>query len=383
MYVNSLSSLTNATTAFQKTYQTSNVSNQFRVGAVENGSRKHISHSPIVDNSHTTYVANTMLITRDKDSKQNTGNDKIGKEKLILFWTTIYQNNSTMKGNKRFRTCEYSNCAFTSDRSDIEKADAVMFHMYDLAKHTEKDLPSKRWPHQRWVLYGHESAVNANFTTYYDVEFNMTYTYKKDADVFFGHGCFSKRPHPLNYSVVKNHALGKTRLVAWVISHCNAASRRDDYIRELSKFIEVDGYGRCAKRGCTVLEDNQHQKDPKNCWRMISNTYKFYLSFENSLCNGYITEKLWSRLASGKLVPVVLGGSNYSSLLPPNSYIDVRNFTSPKHLARYLRKLDGDDSMYNSYFEWRRNYQLTCAKHQCKLCEYLNTYTKKKVYKNI
>ncbi len=34
--------------------------------------------------------------------------------------------------------------------------------------------------------------------------------------------------------------------------------------------------------------------------------YKFYLSFENTLCHGYLTEKLWARLQFN-IVPVVMG----------------------------------------------------------------------------
>ena len=371
------------TTNKTSTHPKSNVSDKYVTSGIlspRNITSKlhHSTSSEII-----TALERTRSDKREKKGKHPRKNNQIKKDILILIWTTIYRRKSTKHGDGRFHGCEYSNCVYTTDRSDLEKSDTVIFHMWDLAKHTTKDLPPKRWPHQRWVLFGRESAVSANFSVYYDVEFNTTYTYKNNADVFFGYGCFSKRITPLASSNVINRAVGKSRLVAWVISHCNASSRRDDYIRELSKYIAVDGYGRCAGRACTTLGDSLRHRDPEGCDRMISDSYKLYLSFENSLCDGYITEKLWDKLASGKVVPVVLGGSNYSRLLPPNSFIDISNFTSPKALAKYLLKLDEDDSMYNSYFEWRRYYQISCANHECKLCEYLNKYTKKKVYTNI
>ena len=39
-------------------------------------------------------------------------------------------------------------------------------------------------------------------------------------------------------------------------------------------------------------------------------------------------------------MPVVLGGANYERFAPPNSYINVADFDSPKHLANYLIYLD-------------------------------------------
>ena len=47
---------------------------------------------------------------------------------------------------------------------------------------------------------------------------------------------------------------------------------------------------------------------------MMSTTYKFYLSFENSLCVDYITEKLW-RILYFNVVPVVLGAADYSQFV--------------------------------------------------------------------
>ena len=51
--------------------------------------------------------------------------------------------------------------------------------------------------------------------------------------------------------------------------------------------------------------------------------YKFYLSFENSLCVDYITEKFWKVLAYD-VVPVVMGDGNYSRDAPPKSFINVQ-----------------------------------------------------------
>ena len=41
-------------------------------------------------------------------------------------------------------------------------------------------------------------------------------------------------------------------------------------------------------------------------------------------------------------------------MAPPHSYIDVRDFKSPKHLAEYLLYLDKNDDEYMSYFKWKK-----------------------------
>jgi len=61
---------------------------------------------------------------------------------------------------------------------------------------------------------------------------------------------------------------------------------------------------------------------------MRERDYKFYLAFENSICPDYVTEKLFNTLLF-TTVPIVYGGADYEAIgAPPNSYIDVRNFTS-------------------------------------------------------
>jgi hypothetical protein len=39
------------------------------------------------------------------------------------------------------------------------------------------------------------------------------------------------------------------------------------------------------------------------------------------------------------VVPIVMGGANYSTVAPPHSYINVADFTSPHELATFLLKV--------------------------------------------
>ncbi|KAF6032744.1 FucTA [Bugula neritina] len=94
----------------------------------------------------------------------------------------------------------------------------------------------------------------------------------------------------------------------------------------------------------------------------MAGNFHFYLAFENSLCEDYITEKFWKILEGPDLViPIVMGGlrmEEYENIAPPNSYIHVRNFTSPKHLAEHLRYVVSNEKAFNYYLEWRNKYRL-------------------------
>ena len=66
--------------------------------------------------------------------------------------------------------------------------------------------------------------------------------------------------------------------------------------------------------------------------------------------------------------------STYTKVAPPNSFIHVDDYDSPEHLAEYLHMLDNNDELYNKYFDWMADYQLTSRPEiMCRVCELLHT----------
>ena len=49
---------------------------------------------------------------------------------------------------------------------------------------------------------------------------------------------------------------------------------------------------------------------------------------------------------------------DYYRIAPPNSFIHVRNFTSPKHLSEHLKYIASNDDAFNYYHQWRNEYTL-------------------------
>jgi alpha-1,3-fucosyltransferase len=170
----------------------------------------------------------------------------------------------------------------------------------------------------------------------------------------------------------------KNKTVAWMVSNCKTDSRRESLVSHLSLLIPVDVYGFCG--------NGSHQCPSRaDCDRFLGQNYRFYLSFENSLCPDYITEKLYRPLAHGA-VPVVYGGSDYSFYLPAGSYVNARDFDSPQSLAEHLEKLMSDDELYLSYFRWRNRYTVDPkpVDGMCQLCRLLSDKkTEEKMYSDI
>jgi alpha-1,3-fucosyltransferase len=92
-----------------------------------------------------------------------------------------------------------------------------------------------------------------------------------------------------------------------------------------------------------------------------------------AICEDYATDQI-STLFKHDIIPVVFGGANYSQLFPKKSYIDALSFESPQHLAKYLLEIGSNISLYNDYFEWKREYEVTDFGHEpnwsnfCDLC---------------
>ena len=85
------------------------------------------------------------------------------------------------------------------------------------------------------------------------------------------------------------------------------------------------------------------------------------------------------------VLPVVMGGADYSKIAPPKSYIDQKDFSSPKDLAYYLKYLLKNGTAYQEYFIWKTYFKVyRTSRAMCHLCEKLNSeIPQPKIYENI
>ncbi|KAK8732039.1 hypothetical protein OTU49_007151 [Cherax quadricarinatus] len=318
---------------------------------------------------------------REVNTRTDNHNTDDSPLKKILYWNFGYNENHYYFGYGRepfLRAgCRVNTCMTTGNRSKfpLTEIDAVMWNF----RSSDRSLPILRSPHTRYVFLMMEpaSVLHTKIEPFNNV-FNWTMTYKLDSDLPKTYGHVYRRRKPLEPSN-RNYAEGKTKFAAWFVSHCDTTSGRKELVTTLRKWIKVDQYGHCNSLKC-------ERKDEKKCYAMLSSDYKFYFSFENSLCRDYVTEKLFNILRLD-VIPVVYGSANYSQHAPPHSYIDALSFPTAKALADYLIYLNNNDTAYNEYFRWKRFHRIpgwsTVAKPFCDLCERLHTDNDTKVYNNL
>lgn len=295
--------------------------------------------------------------------------------KLILYYTKFFGNTYWYNSNEREvylndlnpAHCPISvnSCYVTTDHKLFSQSDAVLIHPRESINY--KQLQNKtRQPNQRFVFFIKESPIHSPVLSsqQHGQLFNYTQTYRPDSDLtattltnlfwLFDHKIYPDYDlDSILVSKISGH------LAVAIISNCGGSSNRLQYIKELRKYMSVDVYGGCGQR-CPPGH---------NCRQFAYSTYKFYLAFENSLCEEYVTEKFFTTVESARIVPVVLGLARYDHYIPTNAYIDIRNFTTPRELAAYMNYLDKNTTAYLEYFQWRQYaLPIKVPRYICELC---------------
>ncbi|GFS03631.1 alpha-(1,3)-fucosyltransferase [Elysia marginata] len=288
------------------------------------------------------------------------------KEMMILFYDfpSYYELASLPSLN-----CKQK-CKFSIQSNLSQSADAIVVFTHDhILGRTKLDLVKR--PGQTWIFFAVESPPYSNQNSLRGKSFDWTMTYRLDSDIFFGYIKTSKRATPASASErktdierMKESFRKKTKMVAWMVSHCNTESRREKYVEELKRHIQVDVYGGCGTLKCGNWSF---------CDQMVGRDYKFYLSFENTLCKDYASEKLLKILQKRDTVPIVRGGADYKTVCPPDSVINTADFSSAAELANFLKTLANKEEAYTNMLKWGWEYEVSQPKLPfCELCEKLH-----------
>jgi len=222
-------------------------------------------------------------------------------------------------------------------------------------------------------------------------------TYRQDSDIVHSYGRYifrnlsytirdyqsidnylSSKNNQSTFDIKKEFPRRQNRIL-WIVSNCNARTKRNEIANDLKNYFPIDQYGKCSSA-----------KKIENFTELLFN-YKFYLAFENAHCKDYITEKaFYNSLAHGS-IPIVLGPDeqNYRQILPPNSFIHIEQFNNLTQLAEQLHQISNQFDLFSSYHQWRNDYRLITWKSNyfiddrfCDLCVKLHEDVKSKTYSN-
>lgn len=161
-------------------------------------------------------------------------------------------------------------------------------------------------------------------------------------------------------SFTQKNGYGTGVPVALFTSNCQLAGAKEryNYLQELMSYIDVHSYGKCFnnRKEPDNLPDSPEwppiaQRRAKKI-QVLSN-YKFYLAFENSPIDDYVSEKVYEGLFAGTL-PIYRGAPGIHRFMPGNdSFIDA-NQLNPRELANVIKKLLNSEEEYNKYFAFKQ-----------------------------
>uniref|UniRef100_A0A0N5AAQ1 Fucosyltransferase n=1 Tax=Syphacia muris TaxID=451379 RepID=A0A0N5AAQ1_9BILA len=261
-----------------------------------------------------------------------------------------------------------------------QEADAVLYHGPDFHGYNQH-ITSKQIA-VFWVL---ESPVN-----YRPNRINWTMTYRLDSDILLPYGVIRKAEGPIqvDYEQLWNEKKAST---VWLISNCGHNNARIQLANALQQGgLNIDIFGRCGKPTPNNCDGTSKQSD--KCVAELFRPYKFAISFENSLCPNYITEKFYELLEDRYTVPIVMQRSITRKNLqaPNNSFIAVDDFKNLADLVNYIHTVENSKEEYLKYQSWREHYTVKSAYFSieetgfCALCKKLmaNNFTTK-YYENM
>ncbi|KAJ2939784.1 hypothetical protein O0L34_g17975 [Tuta absoluta] len=353
------------------------------------------------------------------------------KLKYILQWESP-KKEPLITGQKAFidRKCQHKNCYIVSSKKVLRnksylKYDVILFGPDLNNISINPALVQRRLPHQKYVFIS--SAASDSYPLKSDVFngfFNWTWTYHLDSNLQWGlpfvvrsvqnRRIVAPKVKPRwilkrNASVktwltkdVEDLIRGRQRAVAWFLSNCSNSSsfrvrhqgnttfsKREREIQNLKNILlqkynlHLDTFGKCGEYECP--EDN-----PKECNNFIKRNYFFYLAYEKSLSNDYVSDHLL-RAINSITVPIVYGGADYNSFLPSGSYINASKMSTQELAALINRSVNNIRDSYLPYFKWKSYYSLHRTDSTpetddyCRMCALVNNeeqLSQRTVYNN-
>ena len=308
-------------------------------------------------------------------SKPRLTSMKVPNEKMkriLLYNPTFYLESRNIYNHKFFQTCPVKNCQMVYNKHEANHSDAVIFHLW-----ITRQVPTFKRPRgQVWIMNQHEAPPEYEKLKLpkFKNQFNWTVSYTSKADIILPYGKTKDKPkEDLIQKNYKQIAENKTKDAVWIVSRCQSQSEREKYVSILKRYINVDILGACGKKWeC----GKRWQHD--DCFDILNTTYRYYLAFENALCDEYFTEKFYDNFKYD-IIQVVRGGHpKFRTLnISKDAYISTSDFRNAHELGKYLKTLSSNTSEYAAMLEAKDTFQVVpfidlFDSAVCEICQRLN-----------
>ena len=195
-------------------------------------------------------------------------------------------------------------CVITTDRNLLSKADAVVFHLPDLPSVMEDEIDKREG--QIWVGWNLECEENYSWTK--DPEFRESFDlwmgYHQEDDIVYPY----YEPDYGKMLVAARRKKPYKKACMFISSDMNR-SHRQEYLKQLMQYTDIDSYGKLYHNCELPVEDRG-----RDTLLSVIGDYQFVISFENAIGKDYVTEKFFNPLLAGT-VPVYLGVCSGRKLL--------------------------------------------------------------------
>lgn len=120
--------------------------------------------------------------------------------------------------------------------------------------------------------------------------------------------------------------------------YSNNIDFRNNFCKKLSQYKKIDCGGDCLNNVNGKVKDKiQFQRK-----------YKFCIAYENTIHDGYTTEKIFESYLSN-CIPIYYGSKSVALDFNPETFINAHDFNNDEDLIEYIKEVDNNVDLYNSY----------------------------------
>ncbi|KAE9551770.1 hypothetical protein FO519_005007 [Halicephalobus sp. NKZ332] len=236
------------------------------------------------------------------------------------------------------KTC-LSKCIFVDSTNRSLPVDIYLYHVRDIEKEMSSLITCRRNITTQ-ILLTSDSPTNTKSQINMSI-FDFIVSYQSGNEVSWVYDKLEVIPPGSNPEAfwgswdVPKIIREKSKPILVFVSQCSTDSARELYIDALSRYVPITNYGKCSGIECD-----------ENCSARAVKEHYFYLAFENSVCNDYVTDEFWKM--KDLIVPIVLNRKVVGNAAPPESFIAVDDFKTVAELASHLTTLMENKEEYSS-----------------------------------
>lgn len=153
--------------------------------------------------------------------------------------------------------------------------------------------------------------------------------------------------------IIEPNIVLNRKFCSFVVSNASGSPERSRFFHLLSEYKQVDSGGKYENNvGGPVINKKEFIKN-----------YKFNIAFENSMQDGYTTEKIMEPMLVNSL-PIYWGNRLVKLDFNPRSFIDASNFSSLEAVVEHIVQLDINEDKYlnmlsepwlnqDNYLDWK------------------------------